>query len=190
MPYEQTKVEYANDFLFQEFGRDIAFAEREHLVKSILNTPNLVNIEVEPEKPEPLLAKIREAISAIRRTGHEPRVIFPSIPHYLTLYQFGKLVEYNNATPKPVLPASLNIDKCKLKIISPSGQIPKDTILFADNAITWNVKTHPKQGVLYADIGNDRLYPKKYVNVLAVTSVKCNVKSESIVILKDKTTKE
>jgi hypothetical protein len=82
------------------------------------------------------------------RKSHKPRVIFPSIPHYLKMYQFGKLVEYNSTTPKPTLPASLNIDKCKLKIIQPSGQISKDTILFANDAMTRNVKTYPKQGVL------------------------------------------
>lgn len=104
------------------------------------------------------------------------------------MYQFGKLarVEYDNTTPTPTLRLSLNIDKHKLKIIDPLGQIPRGTILFADEAITWNVKTYPSQGVLYADLGNDRLYPKKYVNALALTCIKCEVNSESAVILKDK----
>jgi hypothetical protein len=191
LPYEQTNVVYANGFLFQQLGRDIAFAERKYLVQSVLKAPNLTTLEVEPEKPDSLLAKIREAISIIEKTGHETRVIFPSISHYLTMYKFGKLaqIEYDKSTPKPTLPVSLNIDKCKLKIIDPFGQVPQDTILFAEDAITWNVKVS-KQGVLYADLGNDRLYPKKYVNALALTLVKCEVRSKSVAILKDKATKD
>ena len=107
------------------------------------------------------------------------------------MIQFGKYapVEYSNNTPKPTLQASLNIDKYKLKIIEPLGNIPKDTILFADDAITWNVKNYPSQGALYEDLGNDTLYPKKYVNVIAMTNVRCDVNPQSIVLLKNKNAK-
>lgn len=80
LPYEQTNIEYANDFLFQQFGRDIAFAERDYLVKSVVKTPNVINLEAEPQEPDSLLAKIKEGISIIEKAGHKPRVIFPSIP--------------------------------------------------------------------------------------------------------------
>jgi hypothetical protein len=189
LPYEQTKTTFLNDFLFREFGSDVAFGEREYLVRSIMNSSKLNCIDVDAEQPGFFLGGLKEAMQSLDNAGHKPSIIFPSIPIYLTMHRLGKeaKVEYDNVASRHALRASFSFDTYKLRIIEPLGKIPKDTIVFADDAILWNVKSYPKQGVLYRDLGNSRLYPTKYVSFVTMTSARCDVRPEGIVILKDKT---
>ena len=188
LSFDETKTIYSNEFLFRGFGSNITLGEREHLVKSVMETPDLFFSEIASNKPELLLKQIKEAISELNALGHKPKIIFPSIPDYLNMHLFKEEahLKYSTVTPKPALQASLIINGVELKLIGPLGQFPKETILFADDAVAWHVKRYQNQGALYADLGNDRLYPKKYVNVLAFTTVRCEINPESIFVLKSK----
>jgi hypothetical protein len=187
LTYDETKTVYANEFMFQEFGRDITLGERDRLVTVVMKTPN-IRISEGPDKPEVFLEQIKEAMSTLNKLGHRPKILFPSIPHYLTMYQFkgDACVKYSNVIPTPVLRASLHVEGAELKLIEPLGQIPKETILFGDDAVIWYVKRYKDTGALYADLGNDILYPKKYVDVLALTTVKCEINPDGVFILKRK----
>jgi hypothetical protein len=190
LTFDETKTVYSNEFLFQEFGKDIALGERDYLVASIMKTPK-VNISEEPDEPEVFLKQIKEAMSTLNKLGHKPKILFPSIPHYLTMHMIKKAhVKYSSATPTPVLRASLDIDGVELKLIEPLGQIPKETILFGEDAVTWYVKKYKDTGALYTDLGNDTLYPRKYVDAVALTTVRCEISPEGVFILKRKDSAE
>jgi hypothetical protein len=187
LTYDETKTAYSNEFLFQEFGREIALGERDYLVTSIMKTSK-IHISEESDNPEDLLEQIKEAMSTLNKLGHKPKILFPSIPHYLTMHQFKEeaYLKYSNVTPQPVLRASLNIDGVELKLIEPLGRIPKETILFGDDAIIWHVKRYKDSGALYIDLGNDILYHQKYVDTVALTTIRCEINPEGVFILKRK----
>jgi hypothetical protein len=189
LTFDETRKVYANEFLFQEFGGNIAFGEKAHLVKKVMETANIAYTEEESDIPERFLAQLENALRTLNALGHKPKVLFPTIAHYLAMHALGRKAQmkYDNE-PNSVLRASLVFGVSELKIIEPLGLIPQETILFTEDAISWRVKEQ-NHGALYADLGNDRLYSKKYVNALAFTTIKCDVNNQGIFLLKNKNSK-
>jgi hypothetical protein len=190
LSYDETHAIYSNEFMFRQFGRSIALGERHHLVSQIMSNKDVSHVEGKDSSIECLLEKLNEAISMISANGFKPKTIFPTHDHRKNMHRFpqgGKIyLKYSDITPRPVLDSSLIIDGVELRLITPLGKIPKATIVFGNGAVRWHMKRYPKYGSLFIDIGNDRLFPKKYVQVLAFTTMKCEIDPKGIAVIETK----
>lgn len=191
LAYDETNTEYSNDFMFSEDGRNIAMGEREYLCHLIDENKEILVFERASDAPEDFLEQIKRAILVVSNKA-KPKTIFPTINDWLKMYHFKKdaSIKYDNLTPRQILRSSLTVEGTGLKIIEPLGKIPKHTILFCDNGVKWYTKHYPEYGALYLDLGNDRFYPKKFVQEIALTTVKCEIDSQGIAILKSNETKD
>lgn len=180
LPFEQTEQAYYNEPMFESFGKEIAMGERHYLQDTILRTDGVPHIEIDFSSDG-----ILRAISEMRKTGFEPNVITTPIKYWIEMqiWMGSSHVEYSQISPKPVLDSSLVLDGCKLNIISPLGDFPKESLLFSRQAIAWHVKKYPDQNALYVVLGNHELYNLKYVELLTGTEVKCEVMPKAIMIL-------
>jgi len=191
LSYDVTHTIYSNDYMFRQFGRNIALGERKYLNDQVMSNKNLLHVEGRVFSAKDLLGKINEAISVISANGFKPTIIFPTINHLMKMHALSRAnsrahLKYSNITPRPTLDSSLVINGTELKLISPLGKIPTNTIVFGYGAIRWLLKRHPRYGSLYIDMGNDRLYPKKYVQVVAMTTIRCEIDPKGIVVIKSK----
>jgi len=178
-------VALVNDPMFREFGRQIALGEQKYLHDQILGSEKIEAIEVS-FSPTGIL----EAVKRIRDKGFEPNVIFLPMKQWMEMHKWMRkqeaAISYSNIFPRPRLDASLKVDGSTLKIVPPIGDIVKETILISNQSIIWHVKKHQKYGALHITFGNDSLYPKRYVQLLAGTKVNCEVNPQGIRILKFK----
>lgn len=178
------KETYSNEHIFREFGRQIVLGERNYLVQQILNKKDITRKEVD-FSPESIL----EAVRKMKSNEIIPNVMFTPIKYWIKMTHWvGKTsLKYSNITPRPLLGESLVSDEYELKIVPSLGDIPKeDTIIMSRKAVTWNVKIYPNHSALFAVFGNSRLYPLRYVELIAGTRVKCNVRPEGVSILRFK----
>jgi len=168
MPYEATHRVFFNDPMFSDFGREIAFNERKYIQNTILKNEEINRIDVD-FSPNGIL----EAIDKMKSKGMPPNMI--TIP----LDFWGKMhfwteeanIRYDNVNTLSNLKASLVLKNTELKIVHPLGDFPVVPILFSNKAITWIVRKYPNQCAAYIVLGNNQLFPLKYVEVLAGTVV-------------------
>lgn len=175
---------YSNVVVFQQFGRRIALWEQSYIQDQILSRKEIPQIESDFS-----IEAIRKAFKEMRNRGFKPDVIFTPIKHFTKMYHWkGKAhVKYSTVTPRPRLDASLIVDGFSLKIVPSIGDMPlKDIILLSAKVIRWHVKRYPKYGALFIALGNDRLYPMKYAELIAGTAVSCEIKPEGVSILRIK----
>ena len=179
MPYEITKQVYCNDVMFSQFGRMIALSEQHYIEKKIFENKKIkkINSNFSPEG-------ILNAIEINASCGYKSNLIAVPIDFWIKMHHWKEnaSLEYSNKSPKPRLGITLNLNGTKLKVIHPLGKFPKEPILFSTKTISWNVKKYPT-GALYAVLGNHQIYPLKWVEILAGTSVKCELIPEGIAIL-------
>lgn len=191
LSYDETHTIYSNELLFRQFGRKIALGEIKYLNDQVMNNKKVFYVEGKDFSAKYLLETINDAVSVIRANGFEPKIIFPTIDHWMKMHALSRAggkahLKYSNITPRPRLNSSLIINGTETKLIAPLGEIPKNTIVFGDRAVRWHVKRQPKHGSLYIDVGNDRLYHKKYVQVVAMTTARCEIDPKGIVVIKIK----
>lgn len=175
---------YSNDLIFSQFGRIIALWEQNHLQDQILSKREILYIRSD-FSPEAILKAIKE----MSDRGFEPDVIFVPIKYFSKMYHWRETahVEYSRKIPRPRVDASLIIDGFSLRIVPSIGKLPlKDIIFLNAKAIRWHVKSHPKYGALSIAFGNDRLYPMKYVELIAGTIADCEIEPKGISILRIK----
>ena len=185
---DDTKTVYANEYMFGQFGRNIALGERKYLNDQIMDNPKITWIKIKDSSTEKFVEGIRKAISVISDNKSKPVIIFPTIPHLLKLHKLSRAngkasLKYSASRPKPALDPSLFIDNLELKIINPLGKIPTQTIIFGQRSVRCLLRRYPKYGSLYIDMGNDRFYPDKFVEVIAITTVKFDISPEGIAIV-------
>jgi len=188
LSYDETHKVYSNEYMFRQFGRNIALGERKYLNSQVMSNENILHIEGRALSAEDLLEKIDEAISLIEGNGFRPTIIFPTIDHRRKMQAFSRengktRLKYSNLVPRPTLDSSLMSKGVELKLISPLGKIPTNSIVFGRGAIRWLLKWYPKFGALHIDMGNDRFYKKKFVQVVAVTTVRCEIDPKGIVVI-------
>ena len=94
-------------------------------------------------------------------------------------------VKYSNFTPRPRLNSSLIINDSELKIV-PAPELEDTLLIFSKKALIWHAKRYPEFGALFIVLGNHRLYPLTYVEIIAKTTVNCEMISKGILILKIK----
>ena len=191
LSYDETHTIYSNELLFRQFGRNIALGERKYLNDQVMSNKKVSYVEGRDFSAKYLLETINGAVSVIRANGFKPKTIFPTIDHQMKMHILSRAggkahLKYSNITPRPRLDSSLIINGTELKLIAPLGDIPKNTIVFGDRAVRWHIKRQPKHGSLFIDVGNDRLYPKKYVQVVAMTTARCEIDPKGIVVIKIK----
>lgn len=173
---------YSNLVMFGQFGRNIALGEQRYLQDQILSNKEIAYIK-EDFSPEGILRAVKE----MRDRGFKPDVVFTPVKHYMEMNRWKEkaLVKYSTVTPRPRIDASLIIDGFSLKIVPSIGGMPlKDIILLSAKAIRWHVKRYPEYGALFITLGNDRLYPMKYAELIAGTTVNCEIKPKGVSILK------
>jgi len=190
LSYDETHTIYSNEYMFRQFGRNIALGERKYLNDQIMSNGKILHLR-DVSSTKDLVKKINEAVSVISSNGFKPTIIFPTINHLMKMHTLQRengnvQLKYSNVRPRPILDPSLRIDGNELKTISPLGKIPTNTIVFGDNAVRWLLKRYPKYGSLFIDMGNDCFYPKRYVQVIAMTSTKCEIDPKGIVIIESK----
>jgi hypothetical protein len=95
-------------------------------------------------------------------------------------------IKYKDVYPSPVFSSHLLGDGAEIRLIAPLGRFPSFTIILTKNAATWHLKRYPKHGALYIDLGNDRFYPKRYVQAVAFTTFKLEVDAQKVFLLKRK----
>lgn len=169
--------------MFREFGRGIAFAERQYLLEQILNDKRIPRIEDE-FSPSGILKAVKE----MQGKGSRPHIMFTPIKRWIEMQRWTKdaRIEYHNIPPRQ-MDAFLRIGEFELGIVSPLGDIPKeDTIIMSKDTVTWAVRKHPDHSALYAVLGKDRLYPMRYAELLTGTTVKCTIVPRGISIFKFK----
>lgn len=189
LSYEITKQIYSNEHMFGQFGRNIALGERKYLNDKIMENKNVFHVNGIVHHTKDLFNKINEAISVINSNGFKPAIIFPTINHLMKIYNLSRIkgkanLKYGNIIPRPLLDPSVIIEGTELRLINPLGKIPTNTIIMGEKSVRWLLKKYPKHGSLYLDIGNDRFYPKKYVQVIAITTTKCEIDPKGIVVIK------
>jgi len=175
---------YSNDLIFSQFGRIIALWEQNYIQDQILSKREILYIESD-FSPEAILKAIKE----MSDRGFEPDVIFAPIKYFTKMYHWRETahVEYSRKTPRPRVDASLIIGGFSLRIVPSIGKLPlKDIVFLNAKVIRWHVKRHPKYGALCIAFGNDRLYPMKYVELIAGTIVSCEIEPKGISILRIK----
>ena len=189
LAYDETHKIYSNEFMFRQFGRNIALGERKYLDEQVMSNNNVLHIEERDSSSEGLLERINEAISTISANGFKPTIIFPTIGHRMKMHKLSRAggkayLKYSNTRPRPTLDTSLIVNGTELKLISPLGKIPRNTIVFGHGAVRWLLKRYPRFGSLYIDMGNDRFYKKKFVQVIAVTTARCEIDPKGVVVIK------
>lgn len=186
LPYEETNTAYYNEILFMNFGRTIALGERDYLNQLITSSKDISCIERPSDSVDDFLEQIKEALETLASNKAEAKIIYPSIDDWLKFHQFkaDAKIKYSNIMPRPILSSSIVVKDTELKIILPLGKIPKHTIIFGKDSVKWYIKRYPEYASLYVDLGNDRLFPKKFVQVVAMTTAKCDINPKGIVILK------
>ena len=179
MPYEITKQVYCNDLMFSQFGRMIALSEQHYVQQKILDNNKIRRIDSD-FSPEGILNAVKTTASS----GYDPNLISVPIDYWIKMHHWAENagIKYSTKIPKPRLSATLNINETKLKLIHPIGKFPKEPILLSSRAISWKVKKHPT-GALYAVLGNHQIYPLKWAEILAGTSVKCELLPEGVAVL-------
>lgn len=188
LSYDETHTVYSNEHLFRQFGRSIALGERKYLNDQVMSNENILHIEGGVLSAKDLLKRINGAISVIEGNGFKPIIVFPTIDHLMKMHTLsrenGKThLKYSNRVPRPTLDPSLIVDGMELKLISPLGKIPKNSIVFGKGAVRWLLKRYPKFGSLHIDMGNDLFYPKKCAQVVAITTVRCEIDPKGIVVI-------
>lgn len=121
------------------------------------------------------------AIEKMRNNGFEPNIFWPTLNCWTGMHKWKEArVQYNNSLSKPKLASTLKIGEADLKIIPPLGKSPRISLLLGSDVIKWHVKRYPEHGALYIYLGNDRLYPMKYVECIAGTTVRCEINPKGI----------
>jgi len=169
-----------NDFLFRDFGRSIALGERAYLHENVIKNGKIHRGKFSPEG-------ILEAVACIQDGGFHADIIFPQQDCWMAMHHWhdGAHLEYSSALApsRPHLNASLVLDKTRLGMLSPLGNVPDKTIIFSSRAITWHAKMDPEQGAILVVLGRDRLYPMRYAELIAQTRVNIEMHPEGFFIL-------
>jgi hypothetical protein len=188
LPYEKTEVEYSNEFIFREFGREIALGERAYISQNIIESEEINFVKGDLNSVKSFAESLRQTSSIINEKKLTPTVIFPTIPDYMKMMNLGSeaTIKYKDVYPSPVFSSKLLGDGADVRLIPPLGQFPSFTIILTKNAATWRLKRYPKHGALYIDLGNDRFYPKRYVQAVAFTTFKLEVDAQKVFLLKSK----
>jgi hypothetical protein len=176
-PKEKQKSVVSNDFMFQEYGRDIALAERQYLQESILK-----NDQIPCLRKDFTSDNIPLAVKEMSAKGFQPNFIFPTINQYVEMARWqGKTrVEYGNQEDSRLSNAVLVAEEYKLQIVPPLGSITRKAILLNGNAVLWHVFTHRPGGVLFVALGNSQYYPTKFVQAIAFTRARCELEQKGI----------
>jgi hypothetical protein len=176
--FKKDKGAICNDFLFRDFGRGIALGERAYLNESVTKKREILNGKFSPKG-------ILEAVACIDDSGFQADIIFPPIDCWSAMHKWHNEahVEYSNDPSRSHLNASLVFNETKLRILPPLGKVPEKTMVFSSEATTWNVKTDPNHGAIFILLGRDRLYPLKYVELIAGTRVNIEINPEGFFIL-------
>jgi hypothetical protein len=188
LPHEKMEVEYSNEFIFREFGREIALGERRYISQKIIESKGINSVEGDLSSVKSFAEILKQTSSMIKEKKLTPKVIFPTIPDYMKMMRLGSgsIIKYKDVYPSPVFSSQLLGDGTDIRLIEPLGNFPSFTIILTDNAATWHLKRYPKHGALYIDLGNDRFYPKRSVQVVAFTAFKLEADAQKIFLLKNK----
>jgi hypothetical protein len=164
--FKSNKGPIINDFLFRDLGRKIALGERAYLNEIVTKSTEIRNGKFSPKG-------ILEAVACIHNSGFQADIIYPSMDCWMALHKWHNdaHVEYSNDPLRSHLNASLVFKETKLKILLPLGDVPRKTMVFSSKAITWIVKADPNHGAIFIVLGKDRLYPLRYVELIAGTRV-------------------
>lgn len=180
LPKEKQKIVVVTDFLFREFGREIALAERSYLHGKILENAEVpkVKIDFSPQG-------IASVMEQMRARKSEPHFIFPTIEQYIEMnsWQGNTHIEYRNVQSGRVPNATLIIDKSELQIIQPLGRIAQKAIVLSKSSIRWHARIHPKYGALFTALGKSQLYPEKFAQLTAFVSAKCEIDPNGITVI-------
>jgi hypothetical protein len=180
LPKEKQETVVVTDFMFREFGREIALAERSHLQGNIL-----ANSDVPKAKIDFSPQGIASVVEQMRGRSAEPDLIFPTIEQYIEMigWKGNAHVEYHNVHSGRVLNATLIIDKSELQIITPLGRITQKAIILSKSSIRWHARVHPKYGALFTALGRSQLYPEKFAQLTAFVSAKCEMDPNGITVI-------
>ena len=91
-------------------------------------------------------------------------------------------IQYDYKIPKSRINSRIIIDDFELKILPPIGKIPSAAKLIHSNSIQWKVRSYPDSGAMFVALGNDRLYPKKYVELITYTTIQVQFDQRGIII--------
>lgn len=193
LSYDITNKIFSNEFMFQGIGRNIALSERKFLNDQIIDNSDVLHIQGSCSNTKDLLNTINKAISALISHGSTPVMIFPTIEHMVKIYKLSRehhntQLEFSKNRPRPILDPTLTLEGRELKLLQPLGKIQTKTMVFSSNTITWLLKKYPKYGSLYIDVGNDPFYPKRFVNVIALTTLKCKINNPKGIAVIDNST--
>lgn len=181
LPLEWFTIErepISNDFLFQEIGRDIALGERTLLCKKIGETEGVTNTKFSYEG-------ILEAVNNVQKEGYKADIIFPTIECFLVAHHWGgkSSIKYSRDVSRPHIEAHLAIDGKDLEVLSPLGNTPRISSIMSSDAITWHVQKTQPQGALSATLGRDRLFPSRYVELIAMVRMNVEVGAAGFCLL-------
>ena len=173
-PKQETMI--SNEIIFDQAGRAMSQGEKNFLQNRILENLNVKRYNTTFSKEN-----ILDAVNEIEKEGYNDFLLWPTIESWITINTEMK-VDYGQIHDKHVLNSTLIIDDYKMRLIPPLGKIPTNNMILAKEAVTWHIEQQPEYGPLYIDLGNDRLYPEKYVELICFTNLKCEIKEKGIII--------
>lgn len=153
-------------------------------MNQLLTTKEIPHIEKD-FSPDSIQQEIEKMVSR----GFEPDTIFLPLKFFTKLHHWnGKsYVQYSTLSPRPRLDSSFVIDKHNLKIVLLIDEtFSRYIVLLNEKAATWHVR-RSQYGALYIQLGNDMLYPEKYVELIAMTTIKCEINPNETLVLTQKT---
>ena len=169
---------FNNMSMFLEFGRRIALLEHIYLHRRILECKSISSVKCD-FSPEGI-------VKAIEASGIKPNALLVPVRHYIEMYHWRDKarVEYSTREPKPRIDAFLCVDGYRIKLIPSLGMMPlhTPTLLNSENML-WHVKRY-NYGAIFIALGNDRLYPDKYVELIAGTTASWKFDPADVWLLK------
>jgi hypothetical protein len=180
--FKPKREDICNDPLFTDLGRDISLAERAYLDHTITKNADVSIIEGGLSKDN-----LVRAFEKLKGSGFEADLIFPTIQDYMDMHHLKDVnVEYTHDNTQ-FINSFLTADKYRIGIVTPIGNMPSKTIIFSKQAMTWHARPSKEYGALHISMGLDRLYPLKFVEVIAIEMVDCKINGKGIVKITEKT---
>lgn len=169
----QTTV-FFSDPIFSMAGREIAYAEQQYLESQLEN-----------QKIKNVIAFSAKTFETVIEDMYDqqlgPDLFWPTLAIYTKIHTMTNVkVEYPSSRINSLVKSNLIVGDRNLRIIPPLGSVPEKPVLINSKSIEWHIRSYPNSGAVFCQLGNDRLYPDKFVEFIAYTSIFLSIKKDGI----------
>ena len=163
-----------SDPVFNMAGREIAYAEQQYL-DSQLDKFSISGVNSFSYKT------LEKNIEFMYDKQVGPNLFWPTLDIYTQIHSMKNVkVEYPPSTANSLMKSKLIIGDRELRIIPPLGSVPNKPVIMNSKSIKWHIRSYKTTGAVFCQLGNDRLYPDKYVEFIVYTSVFLSIDQDGV----------